>query len=168
MIAATRHAPLTVYARRGAGWAIILAVFITAIMLGKSHLAERLNGLWFDSRTALLRTWVPKTLPDDVKLVAFDDATLSEWPEPLALWHFHFAELFRAIRDAKPKLVIVDIALPSKSMDKYQAGGDIALARAMGRYRRCRHSVFRSLLAVRRNGGDGYVSRTRIPVQRGV
>jgi len=125
----------TTQARNGLNGAIIFAIVALAILVGETRLAERVNGLWFDSRTAVLRTWLPENLPDDVRLVAFDDATLRKWPEPLALWHFHLAELLKAVKDAKPKLVIVDIAFPSKSMERYQAGGDIALAKAIAELR---------------------------------
>lgn len=114
-----------------AGWVLALVIAVAAILLGETPLAERFNGLWFDARTAVLRNWMPVSLADDVKLIAFDDATVRQWPEPMTLWHFHFAELFRVLREAKPRLVMVDIALPAKSMERFQAGGDVALAGAI-------------------------------------
>lgn len=109
MIAGTGLDSSNIDKRQGFGWAIILACITLAICFGETRLAERLNGLWFNSRTAFLRTWRPEKMPNEVVLIAFDNTSLRDWPEPLTLWHFHFAELLDSIRQAKPRLVVFDI-----------------------------------------------------------
>ncbi len=114
---------------------IVICLMATVVLFASTSLASKLDGLWFDSRTALLRSFLPLTVNNDVRLVGIDDQTLNEWDEPLVLWHNRLAALFDAIAIAKPKLVVLDLALPSKSFDKFLPNADKNLTRSLASLR---------------------------------
>jgi len=71
-----------------------------------------------------------------VVLIGIDETTERQFPEPHALWHRHLGEAFEALALAGPRAVGVDIALPDRSFDSVQPGGDAALLKGIVLLRR--------------------------------
>src|SRR5450432_1372421 len=61
--------------------------------------------LAFDLQVRALRELKPRPLADDVVLVGINDDTEAAYPEPIALWHRHFALAYHGLALAKPKAV---------------------------------------------------------------
>jgi class 3 adenylate cyclase/CHASE2 domain-containing sensor protein len=91
---------------------------------------QRLNLAWFDVESRLQQRWAP-TIPDPVVLVAFDEATVSAFPEPVALWHDHLGQVLQGLAAGGPRVVGLDLNLPDRSFDRHQAGLDAALLRGL-------------------------------------
>jgi adenylate cyclase len=85
----------------------------------------------FDWQMRALRQWHPRPIPGDVVLVGIDDGTYEAFPEPMALWHRHFAGVLRALSAGKPRAIGVDVTLPEKSFDSIVPGSDLAMMRGM-------------------------------------
>ena len=67
----------------------------------------------------------------EVVLVGIDEDTLTAFPEPIALWHKHFATLLTAFAQAKPAAVGLDVVLPDRSYDNVASGYDRELIRGL-------------------------------------
>jgi adenylate cyclase len=78
-----------------------------------------------------LRELHPRAVDPDVVLIAIDEDTERAFPEPVALWHRHFARLLEALAAARPAAVGVDIPLPQRSYDAILPGGDAALVQGL-------------------------------------
>lgn len=78
----------------------------------------------YDLQMRFLRDGFPRPLADDVVLVGIDDATEQAFPEPIALWHHHFAKLYRGLAAAQPRAVGIDIGLPERSFEGLVKGID--------------------------------------------
>jgi adenylate cyclase len=85
----------------------------------------------FDAQMRALRSLHPRPIENDIVLIGIDEDTYAAYPEPLALWHTHFAETLHALARAKPRAVAVDVTLPDRSFNKVLAGSDLALMRGM-------------------------------------
>jgi class 3 adenylate cyclase/CHASE2 domain-containing sensor protein len=90
--------------------------------------AERLA---FDMQMRLLRKIHPRPLPNDVAIIGIDEDSYSEFPEPFALWHKHYARMMHALAKAKPRAVAMDVVLPERSYDNIMPGSDLALMRGL-------------------------------------
>lgn len=87
--------------------------------------------LAFDAQMRWLRELRPRGIVDDIVLIGIDEDTEREFPEPVALWHHHFADLFNALAKAGPRAVGVDVVLPERSYDSIVPGSDLAMMRGM-------------------------------------
>jgi adenylate cyclase len=96
----------------------------------------------FDQQMRMLRAIAPRPLRDDVVLVGIDEDTLAAFPEPVALWHRHFAQALHALAQAKPLAVGVDVVLPERSYDNLLPGSDMAMMRALLDLKRSSHLVY--------------------------
>jgi class 3 adenylate cyclase/CHASE2 domain-containing sensor protein len=85
----------------------------------------------FDWQMRWLRELHPRPLTPDIVLIGIDEETERAFPEPIALWHGHFAELFHALARAKPAAVGVDVLLPERSFDSILPGSDLAMMRGL-------------------------------------
>ena len=85
----------------------------------------------FDWQMRVLRRVQPRDVPNDVVLVGIDETTYSRYPEPLALWHRHFAQVLHKLARVGPAAVGVDVTLPERSFDFMAPGSDLAMMRAM-------------------------------------
>src|SRR5450432_1699441 len=101
--------------------------------------AERLA---FDLQMRALRMLKPRPLADDVVLVGINDDTEAAYPEPIALWHRHFALAYHGLALAKPRAVGVDIVLPEHTYDFIVPGSDFALMRGLVELKRSAPFVF--------------------------
>jgi len=63
----------------------------------------------------------------NVVLIGIDDQTTATFPEPVALWHRHFRDLFVALGMGKPSVVGLDVTLPDGSYSFLDRGLDKAL-----------------------------------------
>lgn len=110
------------------GWALALAVGL-AIALGPP--AGRLERQWLDLQFALLRQFFPRPAAAPIVVVGIDDASLAAFPEPMALWHTHLADILNGLAAAGPRAVGLDLALPERSHDALVPGLDRALFTAL-------------------------------------
>ena len=85
----------------------------------------------FDVQMRLLRAVYPRPVDDDVVLIGIDEETEARFPEPVALWHRHFAQVLHALAKAGPRAVGVDIVLPERSFDAIAPGLDLAMMRGL-------------------------------------
>jgi class 3 adenylate cyclase/CHASE2 domain-containing sensor protein len=113
----------------------VLAMFVVAAMgllpePEESPLAGA-DRVAFDAQMRWLRDLHPRALPRDVVLIGIDEDTERAFPEPVALWHRHFADLFHALSRAAPAAVGVDVVLPERSFDSIVPGSDLAMMRAL-------------------------------------
>jgi adenylate cyclase len=85
----------------------------------------------FDQQVRFLRAVHTRPVEPDVVLIGIDDDTEAHYPEPVALWHRHFAPVLHALAKAKPRAVGVDVVLPERSYDSILPGGDLAMMRGL-------------------------------------
>ncbi|HET7403304.1 MAG TPA: CHASE2 domain-containing protein, partial [Usitatibacter sp.] len=81
----------------------------------------------FDLEMRSLRELHPRELSADIVLIAIDEETERAFPEPVALWHRHFARLLEALAAVHPAAVGMAVTLPQRSYDAILPGGDAAL-----------------------------------------
>ena len=118
------------------GGFLLLAVAAFAAVLGllpnprESFMADA-ERFAFDLQMRLLRAVHPRPLQDDIVLVGIDEETEARFPEPVALWHRHFARVLHALAKAKPRAVGVDVVLPERSFDGIVPGLDLAMMRGL-------------------------------------
>ncbi|MGE5097411.1 MAG: adenylate/guanylate cyclase domain-containing protein [Betaproteobacteria bacterium] len=96
----------------------------------ESPLADA-DRLAFDAQMRWLRDLLPRPLASDIVLIGIDEQTEREFPEPVALWHRHFADLFHALARAHPAAVGVDVVLPERSYDSIVPGSDLTMMRGL-------------------------------------
>ena len=102
-----------------------------------AHVFDGLDRQALDGGFALRRAHFPKPAPDDVVIVAIDEAFLSDAREPVALLHTHLADLFDAVAAGQPKVTGLDVVLPDRSfsflvpLDKPDTDFDAALTRGL-------------------------------------
>ena len=98
----------------------------------------------------VLRDHWPRPIENDVVLVGIDEGSEEVFTEPVALWHRHFARLFVALAEARPRAVGVDVVPPERSYDDIVPGYDLALFRSIRDLRQKTVAVF--ALTVDREG----------------
>ena len=108
-----------------------LAIAVACAMLQFAPPVKWLELQLLDAQFAALRALHTKPAAVDVVIVGIDEATLRAFPEPLALWHRHFASMFSGLEIAKPRAVGLDVELPERSYDFVQPGLDGELLRAL-------------------------------------
>jgi class 3 adenylate cyclase/CHASE2 domain-containing sensor protein len=86
--------------------------------------------LWLDGLFALKRNAGARPALE-VAVIGIDEASVSAFPEPLALWHRHLASVLEGLAAAHPKAVGLDVVLPERSMDAVSPGADAALVRGI-------------------------------------
>ena len=97
---------------------------VVSVVIGWSPYGQRINHIFYD---LYFRQRGPQPPNENIIIVAIDDATLAEYG-PLPLDRAKLAEGLRAIEDAHPSLIALDILLS----DPKPGGGDLALRRAIG------------------------------------
>ena len=82
-----------------AGLALVLGLLPSPI---ESPIADA-ERFMFDQQVRLLRAVHTRPVEPDVVLIGIDDDTEARYPEPVALWHRHFAPVLHALAKAKPQ-----------------------------------------------------------------
>ena len=131
---------------KGAFLYLLVAAMVTAAATlptpHESPLSEA-ERLAFDLQMRWLRDYHPRPLADDVVLVGIDEDTERQFAdEPFALWHRHFARVYHALAQAKPKAVGVDVVLPERSYNSIVPGSDLALMRGLHHLKQSTALVF--------------------------
>lgn len=138
--------------RSAALYVLVALVLVLASRVPNSEDAPlaRMERSAFDSQMQALRDYWPRPVEGDVVLVGIDEGSEEVFTEPVALWHRHFARLFAALADARPRAVGVDVVPPERSYDDIVPGYDLALFRAIRDLRQKTVAVF--ALTVDRDG----------------
>ena len=136
---------------------VVLYLLVAIFLVAASRLPNRedaplaiLERLAFDYQMQVLRDHWPRPIEGDVVLIGIDEGSEEVFTEPVALWHRHFARLFAALADARPRAVGVDVVPPERSYDDIVPGYDLALFRAIRDLRQKTVAVF--ALTVDREG----------------
>ena len=108
------------------GIAILLFMVLLRVPTEDQSVLGVLERLTFDLQMKLIRKFDLKAAPEEPVLIGIDEATEDVFEEPLAMWHRHLGTTMRALAEAKPKLVGMDIVLPPKSFDNFVPGLDYA------------------------------------------
>lgn len=128
----------------------VLLVLASRVPGGEEAPLARLERYAFDTQMQVLRDHWPRPLGNDVVLIGIDEGSEEAFTEPVALWHMHFARLFAALAQAKPRAVGVDVVPPERSYDDLVPGYDLALFRGIRELRQQTVAVF--ALTVDREG----------------
>ena len=136
---------------------VVLYLLVAVFLVAASRLPNRedaplaiLERLAFDYQMQVLRDHWPRPIENDVVLVGIDEGSEEVFTEPVALWHRHFARLFVALAEARPRAVGVDVVPPERSYDDIVPGYDLALFRSIRDLRQKTVAVF--ALTVDREG----------------
>ena len=108
-----------------------LAIAAVLLLLGWMGAVQRLDLLLLDRELGLLRAWRVSTPVREVVLIGIDEETVRSFPEPMALWHRHFADLLQALAALQPAAVGLDVVLPERSYDSIAPGYDRELVRGL-------------------------------------
>jgi len=107
------------------------ALAAVMLVLGITSALTRFDLWLLDRELMWLRHWRVVPPVRDVVLVGIDDETVRSLPEPIALWHRHFAQLLRALAALEPAAVGLDVVLPERSYDSVAPGYDRELTRGL-------------------------------------
>jgi len=113
---------------------LLVGYAILAMMLSLLWITQGLHrvDLWLlDHELHWLREWRVTPPTQEVALIGIDEATVRQFPEPLAMWHPHLADLLRALAALRPAAVGLDFVLPERSYDALAPGADRELIRAI-------------------------------------
>ena len=109
---------------------VAAAVLLAALLLGAAPVSRTVDLKILDRLFQVRRALHPTRAPD-VVLVGVDNETEHAFPEPLALWHRHFAAVFQGLALGQARGVGVDYNLPERSFDEILPGSDAALMRGI-------------------------------------
>ena len=114
--------------------ATLAAMVLALVALHLAPTVRELDHRVLDLAFRLRRGTAVEPAPDIV-LVGVDEETERTFPEPMSLWHRHFADVFSGLAEGRPKAVGVDFALPPRSYEALSPGGDAALVQGLLRLR---------------------------------
>lgn len=97
------------------GFVLLVAI---AILFSTTRLAALADFVVLDSQNKFLSKFFTKPVVKEVVVVGIDEETLKHYPEPLALWHPHFARFLEAMALARPTVVGFDVVFPDRSYDR--------------------------------------------------
>lgn len=103
---------------------------ILAIGLSQLPLLRLLDLKLLDQQFQWKRRFQP-TQEQQVVLVGVDEESERAFTEPLALWHRHFADVFRGIAKGGARGVGLDYNLPERSFDSILPGSDAEMVRGL-------------------------------------
>lgn len=93
------------------------AVLLAALALMHWRAFDWAERALLDAEFVYLRAHHLQAVGKDIVLIGIDEAALAEQREPFALWHPHLGRLMKGLALAKPAVVGLDIALPTRSYD---------------------------------------------------
>jgi adenylate cyclase len=155
---------------------VAAAVLLAALLLPFLPVTRVLDLTLLDGLFRVRRHLHP-TSCQEVVLVGVDTGTEKAFPEPLALWHRHFASVFQGLARGEARGVGVDYNLPERSFDAILPGSDLALMRGILALKsRCPlvlgltlgvgyqvRPVFQPFIQVAGEGGNGLVTTQQDP-----
>ncbi len=112
------------------GYALVLLVSLGLLV---SPFTSTLENKLLDHEFSLLHKSSSASDTGNVVLIGIDDKTTATFPEPIALWHRHFRDLFIALGMGKPLVVGLDVTLPDRSYSFLDRGLDKALMQGLKR-----------------------------------
>ena len=115
------------------GW-MLLAIVV--VLLAGFRATQLVDLQLLDVQFRILRSARSIEPVHEVALVGIDEKTLAAFPEPIALWHKHFADVLLALMQVQPAVVGLDIVLPDRSYDRIAPGYDKMLIRGIVEARR--------------------------------
>ncbi|MFH1605484.1 MAG: CHASE2 domain-containing protein, partial [Pseudomonadota bacterium] len=89
--------------------------FAAALAVFEFESVQPLQQSLLDQEYALLREIRTQPARNEVVVVGIDEASLSAFAEPFALWHPHLGRFLIAMSAARPSALGIDIVLPSNS-----------------------------------------------------
>ena len=94
-------------------------LFLIPLILGLALTYFNAHG-WLDRKILdwqfqVLREHYPRPLQNDVVVVGIDENAFKTLREPFALWHPHLGKFLRAMAQAKPAVLGMDVVLPDRS-----------------------------------------------------
>jgi class 3 adenylate cyclase len=89
--------------------------FIAGLALMYFNAHAWLDQKILDWQFQTLREHFPRPLQNDVVVVGIDEDTFKTLREPFALWHPHLGKFLRAMAQAKPAALGLDVVLPDRS-----------------------------------------------------
>ncbi len=110
--------------------AVVLLLF-SAFPRPDTSLVAAMERASFDTQVRFLRKFFPRKTEFEPVLIGIDDATVAEFPEPLALWHRHLADLLDALGRSKPVAVGIDVVLPAQAYQGNLPGGQQELIKSL-------------------------------------
>ena len=119
-----RRAALFVFA------ALVLLLF-SAFPRPETSLVAAMERASFDTQVRFLREFFPRAAAVEPVLIGIDEATVAEFPEPLALWHRHLADLLDALAVARPTVIGIDVVLPAQAYQGNLPGGQQELIKSL-------------------------------------
>ena len=94
-----------------AGFLVVLIVWGAVLMSG---LVNAFDQKILDAGFKLNRRWFLQPVSTDVVVVGIDEAFAESVDEPLAVSHAYLADFLRAVSQAEPKVIGIDLVLPDK------------------------------------------------------
>jgi adenylate cyclase len=142
-------------APRSRGLVLYTLIVLTLLLASRAPNRDdaplaRLERSAFDTQMQVLRDNWPQPIENDVVLIGIDEGSEEVFTEPVALWHKHFARLFLALAESRPRAIGIDVVPPERSYDDIVPGYDLALFRAIREIRQKAVTVF--ALTVDREG----------------
>ncbi len=110
------------------GFAVVL--LLAALLRTLINVAD-VESSWRDVEFRWLAQHAPLPVEDNLVIVGIDDADMRVFEVPVAILHRQIGTFLEAVASAKPRVIGVDVLLPSHSFDRWQPGLDAALARGM-------------------------------------
>ena len=114
--------------QRLAAYALVVGLVLLGIF---TPLAQRLELAVLDWQQRVGSQMFSSQPVTDVVVVGIDEATVRQFPEPIALWHAHLGRFLAGMALAKPSVVGLDLALPDRSFDAVLPGSDLQLMRGL-------------------------------------
>ena len=107
-----------------AGYALIV---IVSVAIAATQALQPIDRTLLSAQFSALRAFWPREIARDVVLVGIDDESVKRLPEPISLWHPHFARFLQATAAGGASAVGLDVVFPDRSYDSVVPGYDKAL-----------------------------------------
>jgi class 3 adenylate cyclase/CHASE2 domain-containing sensor protein len=117
--------------RRTPALAVLVAIGLSGALAAGTRATEVADLKLLDLQFRLLRSWAPVAAAREVVVVGIDEETVTQFREPMTLWHRHLGRFFTAMAQARPAAVGIDIVLPDRSYEAVVPGSDRELMKGL-------------------------------------
>ncbi|MDO8811986.1 MAG: adenylate/guanylate cyclase domain-containing protein [Gallionella sp.] len=100
---------------------------VLGLLVQHSGFGTRVDAIWIDANTRILRSAFPAPAIRDVVIVGIDETTVNRIKEPITLWHRHIGDFLRAMAEGQAAAAGLDIVLPDRSFNEILPGYDESL-----------------------------------------